>query len=85
MREAKWPGRRDRAIRWTTIGQERAEQTTAYCTALIMSTINRYMATYGFVVVRRVVVRVLDVTTGLTGTMVVALESVRTTAPVEST
>jgi hypothetical protein len=50
-----------------------------------MSTINRYMATYGFVVVRRVVVRVLDVTTGLTGTMVVALESVRTTAPVEST
>lgn len=41
--------------------------------------------TQGFVVVRRVVVRVLDVTTGLTGTMVVALESVRTTAPVEST
>ena len=35
--------------------------------------------------VRRTVVRVLDVVTGLTGTMVVALESVRTTAPVEST
>ena len=34
--------------------------------------------------VRRTVVRVLDVVTGPAGTMVVALESVRTTAPVES-